>query len=281
MDALTAVASLARGHGLPVDDLVVLKDGSNLLVRIAPVPVVVRVATFTAFIRIDPLPWLQCEVALGTHLAASGASVVGPSPELPPGPHSVGEWWLTAWQYVPHDPSAIADPLRVLAALDDLRPVLATFGGLLPVYGPVSTDLDAALECCVRCSLLSAEEVAALRTQRDELLSAVAHLPRQAQHGDAHPRNVLVTPGGLVWNDLEDCCSASPLWDLATLARRDPSGAVWSVARDRFGVEAAEAMVALRDIQARVWTLLHAARPLPGFYVEAAEREPGGLGSGA
>jgi hypothetical protein len=261
MDALTAVASFARGHGLPVDDLVVLKNGSNLLVRIAPVPVVVRVATFTAFIRIDPLPWLQREVALGTHLAASGASVVGPSLELPPGPHPVGEWWLTAWQYVPHDSSAVADSVQVLAALDELRPALASFDGALPTYGPVGADLDAALDCCVRCSLLSVDEVAALRAQRDELLSAVAPLPRQAQHGDAHPRNVLVTPGGLMWNDLEDCCSGSPLWDLATLARRDSSGTVLSVARDRFGAEATETMVALRNIQASVWTLLHDARP--------------------
>jgi hypothetical protein len=261
MDALTAVVELARTHGLPTDDLVVLKDGSNLLVHLAPAPVVVRVATFTAFIRLDPLPWLQREVALGVHLADVGAAVVGPSSLLPPGPHAVGEWWLTAWRHVTHDPSAVADPVDVLAALDELRPALASFSGTLPAYVPASIDLDAALACCGRWSLLPAGEIEAARARRDGLLEAVADLPRQAQHGDAHPRNVLVTSAGIVWNDFEDCCSASPLWDLATLARRDPSGRVRAVAVDRFGADAAEAMLALRDLQAGVWTTLHAARP--------------------
>jgi hypothetical protein len=260
MDALTAAHSLARRHGLPTRDAVVLKDGSNLLVHLAPAPVVVRVATFTAFIRVDPLPWLQREVALASHLAAQGAAVVPPSSELPPGPHAVGEWWLTAWQHVAHDPGAVPAALDVLAALDELRPALQAFSGDLPAYGPVAGDLDLALECCGRASLLTAGQIAEMRRRRDDLRAVVAPLPMSAQHGDAHPRNVLVTQQGLVWNDFEDCCAASPLWDLATLARRDPSGAVREVANERFGAEATAAMLGLRDLQAQVWTVLHGAR---------------------
>jgi hypothetical protein len=42
-----AAASLANQHGLRYDDIEVLKHGSNLLVRLAPAPVVLRIATFT------------------------------------------------------------------------------------------------------------------------------------------------------------------------------------------------------------------------------------------
>ncbi len=258
--ALNAVVELARAHGLPHRDAVVLKDGSNLLVHLRPAPVVVRVATFTAFIRHDPLPYLQREVALGEHLAAAGAAVVPPADELPAGPHQVGEWWLTAWRHVPHDANAVPAALDVLHSLDELRVALAGFAGDLPAYGPVAADLDLALACCVEHRLLPAGEADELRARRDELLAVVASLPRQAQHGDAHPRNVLVTAGGIVWNDLEDCCAASPLWDLATLARRDTSGAVLAVAEERYGVDATRAMVGLRDVQGRVWTVLHDAR---------------------
>jgi hypothetical protein len=260
MDPLTAACTLATRHGLPVDDLMVLKDGSNLLVHLRPAPVVVRVATFTAFIRGDPLPYLQREVTLGSHLAAIGAAVVAPSAELPPGPHAVGEWWLTAWAYVSHDVEAVPDPLVVLASLDELHGALATYSGPLPVYGPAAMDLDLAMACCEANGLLTPTTVAGLAVRRDELLAVVEHLPRQAQHGDAFPANLLVTSQGLVWNDLEDCCVGSPLWDLCVLARRDPSGRVRAVAEERFGADLVASMTELREIQSRAWTVLHTAR---------------------
>jgi hypothetical protein len=70
--------------------MTVLKDGSNLLVHLAPAPVVLRVATFTALIRGDGLPWLEREVSLVSYLADVGASVMPPSDLVPPGPHVVG-----------------------------------------------------------------------------------------------------------------------------------------------------------------------------------------------
>jgi Ser/Thr protein kinase RdoA (MazF antagonist) len=124
----------------------------------------------------------------------------------------------------------------------------------------VADDLDLALACCAEHGLLHPDEIDDIGSRRSELLAAVDALPRQAQHGDAFPRNVLVTPAGLVWNDFEDCCSASPLWDLAVMARRDDTGLVRRVAEDRFGADATGDMIALRDLQSQVWTVLHGAR---------------------
>ena len=256
-------AALAFGamHGFPVGEPEVLHDGSNLLVRLTPAPVVVRVATFTAFIRRDPLPWLQREVSLASYLASVGASVVPPSDAVAPGPHFVDGWWMTAWRYVPHDASAVPSVHEMFPALDELHGALAGYPGELPFYGPASSDLDLALACCVDHELLTSEVAAATRSQRDELLALVAHLPRQAQHGDAHPRNVLVgADGQLIWNDFEDCCFGSPLWDLATLARRDETGAAAGVAQDRYGAAAFDAVNGLRALQAEAWTVLHSAR---------------------
>jgi hypothetical protein len=258
--ALAAAAALARAHGLPVGDPEVLLDGSNLLVHFRPASVVVRVATFTASIRSDPLPWLQREVALASHLAGVGAAVVPPADEVPPGPHLVDGWWMTAWRHVPHDPTVVLPARELLPALDALHAALAGFSGELPAYGPVTADLDLVLDFSAAHGVLSIAEVAARRARRDELLAAVSALPLQPQHGDAHPRNVLATAGGPVWNDFEDCCWGSPLWDLATLARRDETGEVAAVARTRFGEVAFDAMLALRDLQGTTWGALHTAR---------------------
>jgi hypothetical protein len=55
MTPLEAVAALAAEHRVRFDELVTLKDGSNMSVHLAPTPVVLRVATFTAQIRREPL----------------------------------------------------------------------------------------------------------------------------------------------------------------------------------------------------------------------------------
>ena len=79
MTPLEAAAALADEHRLRYDEVEVLKHGSNLLVRLAPAPVVLRIATFTALIRDDPLPYLEREVSLVSYLASVGASVMRPS----------------------------------------------------------------------------------------------------------------------------------------------------------------------------------------------------------
>jgi hypothetical protein len=53
---LEAATILVGDHRVRFDELVILKDGSNLLVHLAPAPVVLRIATFTARIRLEPLP---------------------------------------------------------------------------------------------------------------------------------------------------------------------------------------------------------------------------------
>ncbi|HRB02380.1 MAG TPA: aminoglycoside phosphotransferase family protein [Ilumatobacteraceae bacterium] len=259
--ALAAALALGAKHSLPVHSPEVLLDGSNLLVHLAPAPVVIRVATFTGFIRHDPSPWLRREVSLGTYLAGVGASVVPPCDEIAPGPHLVDGWWMTVWRHVPHDPTAVASVSELLPALDELHAALAGYPGELPLLGPATSDLDLALACCVDNDLLEPAASESIVARRAELLPLVSALPSQALHGDAHPRNVLVAVDGrLLWNDFEDSCAGSPLWDVAVLARRDESGAAAQVAVDRFGPAAYEAMLALRALQGDVWTVLHTAR---------------------
>lgn len=246
---------------MPTGSPEVLLDGSNLLVHLAPAPVVIRVATFTAFIRHDPSPWLRREVSLATYLTGVGASVVPPCDEIAPGPHLVDGWWMTVWRHVPHDPTVVATVRELLPALDELHAALAGYPDELPLLGPATSDLDLALACCVDNGLLAPTAAAGIVGRRAELLPLVSALPSHALHGDAHPQNVLVAVNGqLLWNDFEDSCVGSPLWDLAVLARRDESGAAAKVACDRFGAVAYEAMLGLRALQGDAWTVLHTAR---------------------
>ena len=76
---------VADEAGLRVRRPLVLRDATNLLVHLAPAPVVARVATGTSAIRSGDA-WLARELAIAGHLAKVGAPVVAPSAELPAGP---------------------------------------------------------------------------------------------------------------------------------------------------------------------------------------------------
>ena len=88
-------AAVAREHGLPVEDQVVLHDLFSVRAQLRPAPVVARIPTAIARLTTDP-DGAARELAVVDFLSGDGAPVVPPSPELPPGPHRrVGD--LPGW----------------------------------------------------------------------------------------------------------------------------------------------------------------------------------------
>jgi hypothetical protein len=259
---LEAAARLAAEHGLRYGEIEVLKHGSNLLVRLAPAPVVLRIATFTALIRRDPLPYLEREVALVSYLASVGAAVMPPSDLLPPGPHVVGGWAMSAWRYVVHERGAVPDPITTLHELDDLHAAMRGFPGELPLLNPALDDLDRALRFAVAHGVYGQAQADDIWARRDEVVAQLLALAPdvQALHGDAFPRNALLTPSGLVWIDFEDCCSGPVLWDLAVLIRQGGGERVADIVRRRHGEEATRLAISLRGFQADTWMALHDIR---------------------
>jgi hypothetical protein len=259
--AVDAAVALGAAHGIASEEPRVLKDGSNLIVHLHPAPVVVRVATFTGRVRRDPLPYLEREIALTLALVSEGAAVAPPSPLIPPGPHRRGEWAMTAWAFVDHTAGAVPDDRAALVALDALHVAMRRVAIDLPLLSPASADLDLAIDFAVAQRLLTGEDAAALRIRRDALVDELLALAsdRQALHGDAYPRNSLVTPGGVVWIDLEDCCEGPVAWDHAVLIWNTQDPSVERTLRERDGDAAIDAAMALREIQAGVWRRLHDA----------------------
>ena len=69
----------------------------------------------------------------------------------------------------------------------------------------------------------------------------------------------------MTWIDLEDACRASPSWDLAVLVRHTGDPAVQATAATRVGREVLDTAIALRGVQAEVWSALHDARVARGW----------------
>jgi hypothetical protein len=261
MHPMDAAIALGTRFGLTPLRPTVLKDGSNLIVRLDPHPVVVRVATVTAWARVDPRPYLEREVRLATALVDAGAHVVPPSPLIPPGPHEVVGWWMTAVAAVEHD-DVVPSATDCLVALDRLHEILRGLELDLPFLGPAIDDLELVWVALRRAGLIDQPAVDRRRRQRDRLVAdLVAEDPRrQPLHGDAFPRNSLVTSGGIAWIDFEDACLGPVAWDHAVMIRQGGDPTIEPGLRRRDGDAAIDAALALRALQAEAWTLVHDLR---------------------
>jgi len=128
--------SLARTHGLRVDQPTVLADLFSLMVHLKPAPVVARVSTWLPLMRSPAEEWLTREVEVAGWLADQGAQVVSPSRELPPGPHRHDGFVISFWTYLNADPEHEVSNADCAAMLvEELRPFWEAPGELRPVHG--------------------------------------------------------------------------------------------------------------------------------------------------
>jgi hypothetical protein len=256
--AVLAARAVAAGHGIRSTDPGVLHDGVNVVVHLAPAPVVARVATLTPLLRPSPLRSFAREATLAGALAAAGAPVVPPSDVLPPGPHRYAGLELSFWCYVEVLPVA-PSPADVAAALPELHRHLAA----LPWDG---APLDTPLDDLARFASLGrawGAPPAQLERLRDRLVELRPRLGGEVQplHGDAHPGNLLATPDGWRWTDLEDTCAGPRAWDLACLrstSRLDGRAALDALPDAPTDAELAP-WLELRRLHAAAWTLVVAA----------------------
>jgi aminoglycoside phosphotransferase (APT) family kinase protein len=109
---------------------------------------------------------------------------------------------VTFWAYVDHDPMR-ADPGAAGRSLRELHDAFASYEGALPTCDRLDE---------VR-SLLDEPELVAF-------VDRLPPLPGAPIHGDAHLRNVLWSPDGPLWCDLENVCRGPREFDLACLRFR-------------------------------------------------------------
>ncbi len=256
-----AVRTAAR-FGVPSTSPVLLRDGSNVLVHLAPAPVVARVASLTADVRPDVVATLAKDVALAAYLAGRGAPVVAPSAELPPGPHACEGRTVTFWTFVEHDRDHVWRPVEFGPLLADLHAELRDFPGELPVVPPLDVPAMQRYLRTIGQDLLTDAELAVLTEDAHRVTADIAAIGDESVplHGDAHPGNLLHTVHGPVWTDFEDSWRGPVGWDLACLALTGRMDGMAAVAAYPDGPADLSPFLAARRVQSVGWELVFLQR---------------------
>lgn len=269
--ALAAACAVAAERGVPCGQAAVINAGSNVLVHLAPAPVVARVMSGTVVLHGDPECWLSREVAVLDYLAPTGIAVA-PSPLIGSGPYRHDGLWMIFCELVEHRGQAdLSDGAEMLGrTLRKLHDELSAFPGDLPSFTDLHDRIERLLRLLRPSRDLSAERIEALEARLLALGEPVfaAPLPAQALHGDTSLFNLLRrTSGGLVWNDFEDVLRGPVHWDVAgfliSLELRGADPDFVATALDAYGgVDQRELapFAAAHDVYDEIWQLYDVQR---------------------
>ncbi len=269
--AVRAAVAVAARFGIIAAEPAVLADGANVVVYLRPAPVVAKVAASTLAVRPRVQDWLRRELDVSAFLAAGGAPVVPPSPELPATTHHGDGHVMSFWRYLPPaDPPVRPDEETIGSMLRDLHAALRRYPRTQPYLAPLQ-DIPAFLaRPQAHVGKAGKAALAAAYTRLTAELDPAAE--RQALHGDAGAGNLMATDRGWVWHDFEDTCSGPVAWDLAasTASQYRDGPRILAAYRDPVDEEQLAVCAQLRRLHLTVWYSLYAER-LPELAPRAAE----------
>jgi hypothetical protein len=212
--AAMAACRVAATHGYLTQDPVVLQETNNTVVWLRPHPIIAKVGTWR-----HSAEALVREHAVALALATRGAPIAPPVADVEPAHDRETGYTVTLWKRLDHDPDLAVAPTDIGASLRQLHEDLAHYEGGLPSFHAGLSLARAALADDRLMAALPTPDRSMLRSAFDRLRGEVeAHgYVEQPLHGEPHSNNVLATPTGLRWVDLEVVCVGPLEWDLAFL----------------------------------------------------------------
>lgn len=250
--AVAAAQAVGAQHGIPTRRARVLHDANNVVVHFVSSPVVAKICPSSE----AGIPKLERELAVARHLVKAGAPVVGPTSELPAGPHIREGCGISFWRYHDHDADAAMSSRAMAETLAAVHGALAGFAAPLASFLDLRVKRTGAALANPRCATaLSNCDHAFLQLEFASIMSSLRPrtLMHQTLHGDPHKGNFLAGRDGCLMIDFESVCSGPVEWDVSAL----PRGAEGSFAVDE---QLLSVLRRLRSLCVVVWCATRAAR---------------------
>ncbi|OPH57861.1 hypothetical protein BC351_05060 [Paenibacillus ferrarius] len=210
------VSLIAEETGLADISPIVLSSGGNLIIHLAPHPIVARAATVISNEEDTEYVYniLDRELRVARHLQSKGIPVLLPTDLIDAGPTNVGGTWMTFWEYVTPVPLQPPSPSEAVEMVNRLSIAMKEYSEELPRLGVWERTCQSA----VRLKSHSDQRVQALLDVFVRVDEQMRSEPSRLMpcHGDAHARNILPSSEGWLWTDFEDVSLMPAYWDLAS-----------------------------------------------------------------
>jgi Phosphotransferase enzyme family len=210
--AIAAVVAQARELHLQVDDAVVVHNSNKLALRLLPCHVFARTALVGQEVG-------ALEIAVAQELSAVGAPAASLDPRVPAQVYRRDDIAVTFWTY--YD---AAEPDRFSAAdhaeaLRRLHVAMRTIDVEAPHFTERVHEAEALVADRHKTPALDRRDRELLLNTLGDAARSVTHraTTEQLLHGEPHSGNVLRTPDGLLFVDLETCCRGPVEFDVAHL----------------------------------------------------------------
>lgn len=212
---VSQVLFVAKTIGLADITPIVLSNRGNLIIHLAPHPIVARLTNVISQEETDLAnKRLYRELQVARHLQIKNVPVLLPTGLVDAGPYDVDGTWMTFWNYVPPTQLQRPSPSEAVGLVCDLYVGMKDFFDELPVLGVWERTSQSA----ARLMKSSDQRIQALlklfhKVDEQMRLGTSSLIPC---HGDAHARNLMPSPEGWIWTDFEDVSLMPAYWDLAS-----------------------------------------------------------------
>lgn len=212
---ISQVLLIAEKAGLTDITPIELSNGGNLIIHLAPHPIVARIVIVISKEDAEnAYKILDRELRVARHLQSKKVPVLLPTELTNAGPYDVGGTWMTFWKYVPHIQLKSPSPSETIELINSLTRAMKDFVDELPVLGVWERTCQSAVRLSKHCDQsIQALLNVFLRVDEQIRLESSLLIPC---HGDAHRGNLLPSPEGWVWSDFEDVSLMPAYWDLAS-----------------------------------------------------------------
>ncbi|MGG3279932.1 phosphotransferase family protein [Paenibacillus solani] len=194
----------------------VLSRGGNIIIHLAPHPIVARVATFSITDQQDHhiCKRLEQELLVASHLYEQGVPGLRPVYLAGEGVYKLDGHWMTFWEYVPPTTLPFPSPRDAVDMVNTLSLAMEQYTGHIPILG-VWSRIHQSVNRLSKHPDVRIQHLIHKFNELDQQMHADSML-LVPSHGDAHARNLLPSPKGWIWMDFEDVSWMPRYWDLAS-----------------------------------------------------------------
>ncbi|KOR90797.1 phosphotransferase [Paenibacillus solani] len=195
---------------------VVLSRGGNIIIHLAPHPIVARVAALTNADQQDHhiCKKLEQELLVASHLHEQGVPVLRPVYLAGGGAYKLEGHWMTFWEYVPPTTLSFPSPRDAVDMVNTLSLAMEQYTGHIAILG-VWSRIHQSVNRLSKYPDVRIQHLIHKFNELDQQMHADSTL-LVPSHGDAHARNLLPSPRGWIWMDFEDVSWMPRYWDLAS-----------------------------------------------------------------